>query len=72
MLAALALGVQVPLTRDLAISAVEIARDLKLAMADSIMLATARAYGATFWTQDAHFEGIEGVRYFAKPAPGIA
>jgi predicted nucleic acid-binding protein len=27
------------------------------------MLATAQAYRATFWTQDAHFEKIEGVRY---------
>ena len=35
-------------------------------MADSIILATARAYDATLWTQDAHFKGIEGVRYIEK------
>jgi predicted nucleic acid-binding protein len=30
-------------------------------MADSIILATARAYRATLWTQDADFKGVEGV-----------
>ncbi|AGA35479.1 hypothetical protein TVNIR_3855 [Thioalkalivibrio nitratireducens DSM 14787] len=39
-------------------------------MADSIILATAREFGATLWIQDADFEGIEGVRYFpAAKAP---
>ena len=31
-------------------------------MADSIILATAQAEGATLWTQDAHFREIDGVR----------
>jgi predicted nucleic acid-binding protein len=35
-------------------------------MADSIMLATARRFGAVLWTQDADFEHIAGVRYVAK------
>jgi predicted nucleic acid-binding protein len=47
----------------LALSAAAISTDLRLPMADSIILATARAYGATLWTQDADFENIEGVRY---------
>ena len=34
---------------------------------DSIMLATARVHGADFWTQDADFEGLEGVRWRRKP-----
>lgn len=37
--------------------------NLKLALADSIILATARASGATVWTQDEDFEGIEDVEY---------
>jgi len=37
-----------------------------LAMADSIILATARAYNATLWTQDEHFKDIEGVKYIEK------
>jgi predicted nucleic acid-binding protein len=35
-------------------------------MADSVILATARAYGATVWTQDADFEGMADVRYVEK------
>ncbi len=35
-------------------------------MADSIILATARAYGAILWTQDVDFEKIARVRYIQK------
>jgi toxin FitB len=38
----------------------------KLAFADSIIYATAQQHGATLWTQDAHFDGLPGVKYFAK------
>ncbi len=37
-----------------------------LPMADSLIYATARAHGAELWTQDGHFEGLEGVRFFGK------
>lgn len=49
-----------------ALSAAKLSVDLGLPMVDSIMLATAREYQATLWTQDADFKGVEGVRYFAK------
>lgn len=39
------------------------ALESKLPMADSIVLATARAYGAVLWTQDDDFRGIPGVQY---------
>ncbi len=39
-----------------------------LPMADSLIYATAQRHAAVLWTQDAHFEGLPGVRYFAKPA----
>jgi len=32
-------------------------------MADSIMLSTARALGATLWTHDADFDGLDGVQF---------
>lgn len=38
----------------------------RLPLADSILLATARACSATFWTQDADFAGIDGVQYRVK------
>ncbi len=56
-------GTIVVLDGALSLSAAKLALDLKLPMADSIMLATARAFGAILWTQDADFEGIKGVKY---------
>lgn len=38
-----------------------------LPMADSLIYATAQAHEAMVWTQDAHFDGLAGVRYFCKP-----
>ncbi len=56
----------VPLDAELAKAAAEVSIETGLPMADSIILATARAYGATLWTQDAHFKDIEGVKYIEK------
>ena len=58
-------GVVVELTSPIAIDAARTSAELSLPMADSIILATARAYQATLWTQDSDFEGIEDVRYVA-------
>jgi len=35
-------------------------------MADSMILPAAREHGATVWTLDKDFEGLEGVRYFPR------
>ncbi len=35
----------------------------RLPLADSVIFATARAHGATLWTQDADFENLPGVRF---------
>ena len=56
-------GTVVDLDMDVALGAAKLSIDLKLPMADSVMLATTRRYGATFWTQDAHFDGVQGVQY---------
>jgi len=37
-----------------------------LPFADSLIYATAQSQGATLWTQDAHFDGLPGVKYFPK------
>ena len=58
-------GQVVTLDAGIALSAAHLSADLKLPMADSILLATARAYSATLWTQDSDFQGMEGVRYLA-------
>ncbi|MDZ4251371.1 MAG: type II toxin-antitoxin system VapC family toxin [Sulfuritalea sp.] len=56
----------IDLTDSLAIGAASLSVELKLPLADSIILHTARNQGATLWTQDAHFEGLQGVRYICK------
>ena len=62
----MSLGREVDLNREIAISAAQISLELKLAMADSLILATARAYNATLWTQDEHFKNIPVVKFIAK------
>jgi toxin FitB len=37
-----------------------------LPLADSFIYATAQRHAAELWTQDSHFEGLPGVRYFPK------
>ena len=59
-------GKVVELDTTLALSAAKISLDLKIPMADSIILATARSYDATLWTQDVDFKGVAGVEYMEK------
>lgn len=59
-------GRLIDLTSTLALSAAKFGIELRLPLADSIILATARAYGAVVWTQDSDFEGIPMVRYIQK------
>lgn len=59
-------GIVADLSEDIALRAARLSSTLKLPMADSIILATARAYDAVIWTQDEHFSGIHGVKFFRK------
>jgi len=59
-------GVVVDLTAALAMSAAMLSAELKLPMADSLILATAREQGATLWTQDEHFQSLPGVKYIER------
>ncbi len=61
-------GVVAPVDSAVALSAAKLAQKQGLAMADSLILATARAHGAELWTLDDDFKGLEGVRYFSKKA----
>lgn len=62
----MSLGQVADLDRAIALASVQIGVELKLPLADSIILATARTHGATLWTQDAHFQNLDNVRYFEK------
>lgn len=59
-------GTCIELTDSLALTAARLSVELRLALADSIILATARQHKALLWTQDGHFEGLEGVRYVRR------
>jgi predicted nucleic acid-binding protein len=61
-------GTVVDLDADIALSAARISIDNRLAMADSVMLATARTFEAMLWTQEEHFKGLTGVK--CRPARG--
>ena len=59
-------GQVVDLDAPLALNAARLSQDFALRLADSVILATAQAYHATLWTQDAHFRDVPGVRYVEK------
>jgi len=66
MIALMEQGRVVDLDRATALEAARLSLQLGIAMADSVMLATARRYKATLWTQDADFAGLDDVAYFAR------
>ena len=56
----------VPLDTEIALAAADACREHRLATADAIMFATARARGAFLLTCDQHFEGLPGVTLIEK------
>ena len=64
--AAMQKGRVVDLTAMLAIAASKLSLERSIPMADSIILATAKAFDAVIWTQDSDFKNIAGVKYFPK------
>ncbi|MGH7410139.1 MAG: type II toxin-antitoxin system VapC family toxin [Candidatus Methylomirabilis sp.] len=59
-------GMVVDLDTPIALRAAKLSVEHRLPMADSIILATARSYEATLWTQDSDFEDLLGVQYRAR------
>ena len=59
-------GVVVDLDGAIVLRGAKLSLEYRLPMADSVVLATARSYGATVWTQDADFENVLGVQYRAR------
>ena len=64
--AAMQKAVVVNLTAKTAMAASKLSLQYRLPMADSIVLATAREFKASVWTQDSDFKDIPGVKYFSK------
>ncbi len=59
-------GMVVDLNTPIALSAAKLGLKHQIPLADSIILATAKANSAVIWTQDIDFKGIDGVKYIAK------
>ena len=59
-------GTVVDFSVPLALDAARLSLNEQLPMADSVMLTTALAHDATFWTQDSDFQNIDGVQYIKK------
>ena len=59
-------GHLVEVDEDLAIDAARLSVAHKIPMADSLIIATARAHDAWVWTQDDDFKGLSKVNYRAK------
>ncbi len=64
--AAMQKGTVIDLTVQLAIAASKLSIENGLPLADSIILATSKAYDAILWTQDSDFKNMAGVKYFPK------
>ena len=56
----------IALTAERAIAASNIAQQYQLAMADAMMYSIAIEHHATFWTQDADYQGLPSVQFQAK------
>ena len=61
-------GQVIDLDTNIAMSAAKISNDLKIPMADSIILATSKQFKALIWTQDEHFKDIPNVKFQIKKA----
>lgn len=56
-------GLVVPVNASIATSAARLSIELRMPMADCLVLATARAFEATIWTQDGDFRDLPGVKF---------
>jgi predicted nucleic acid-binding protein len=56
----------IELTSPLSLEAADVSLTANLGMADSIIVATAKAYNAEIITSDEHLKGMEGVKFIKK------
>ena len=50
----------------IAVTAAKVGHEMKLPLADAVILATAKIHSAVIWTQDVDFQDIEGVKFVKK------
>jgi toxin FitB len=59
-------GKVVELSTVIALRAAKLGHELKLPLADSVVLATARLHQCVLWTQDGDFKGIPNTKFIQK------
>jgi predicted nucleic acid-binding protein len=59
-------GTVVDIDVRIAVSSAKIGHELKLPLADAVIVAVARVHDAVIWTQDSDLKDIEGVKYVKK------
>ena len=69
-IAAMQKGSVVDLTSGIAMNASKLNLQHNLPMADSIILATAKAHKCIIWTQDSDFKNLKRVKFFPKKKNG--
>lgn len=62
-IAAMRQGRVIPVDESIALEGARLSSEKKLPMADGLILATARSCAAVLLTQDADFDGMDGVKY---------
>lgn len=65
-------GTVIDLDVKTALNAARLSVEMKLPLADSIILATARVHDAVLWTQDVDFAAIGHVQHIAKQQSGAS
>ena len=59
-------GKVIEINETISIYAAKLSLEKKLPMADALIYSTGLLYKACIHTQDNHFEGLPGVKYFTK------
>jgi toxin FitB len=59
-------GQVIDLDSGTAVTAAKIGHEIKLPLADAVIVATARIHHAVIWTQDSDLKGVEDVKFVKK------
>ena len=59
-------GVVIDLDSGVAVNAAKVSHEIKLPLADAVIVATSRIHRAVIWTQDSDLKGVEGVKFVNK------
>ncbi|HUL01181.1 MAG TPA: type II toxin-antitoxin system VapC family toxin [Nitrospirota bacterium] len=59
-------GQVIDLDSGTAVTSAKLGHEMKLPLADAVIVVTAKIHNAVIWTQDADIKGIEGVKFVNK------